>query len=77
MSQTTIPENARADENFDLPESPDIHWSASRKGRAVRAVRDRLLTFDKARWRYLPSHREFGQSQRSRPPDGGTAEIDR
>lgn len=42
-----------------LPESHDIHWSDSRKREVVNAVRDRLITFDEARWRYLLSRKEF------------------
>ena len=42
-----------------LPESHDIHWSESRKREVVKAVRDRLITFDEARWRYLLSRKEF------------------
>ncbi|WP_435417114.1 DUF1153 domain-containing protein [Parerythrobacter aurantius] len=42
-----------------LPESHDIHWSESRKREVVQAVRDKLITFDEARWRYLLSRREF------------------
>lgn len=42
-----------------LPESHDIHWSDSRKREVVKAVRDRLITFDEARWRYLLSRKEF------------------
>lgn len=42
-----------------LPESHDIHWSDSRKREVVKAVRDQLITFDEARWRYLLSRKEF------------------
>ena len=42
-----------------LPESHDIHWSEQRKAEVVRAVRDRLIDFDEARWRYLLSRKEF------------------
>lgn len=42
-----------------LPENHDIHWSQSRKADVVRAVRDKLITFDEARWRYLLSRSEF------------------
>lgn len=42
-----------------LPESHDIHWSDSRKREVVKAVRDKLITFDEARWRYLLSRKEF------------------
>ena len=42
-----------------LPETHDIHWSEQRKAEVVRAVRDRLIDFDEARWRYLLSRKEF------------------
>lgn len=42
-----------------LPESHDIHWSDSRKREVVEAVREKLITFDEARWRYLLSRKEF------------------
>lgn len=42
-----------------LPENHDIHWSQSRKEDVVRAVRDKLISFDEARWRYLLSRSEF------------------
>ncbi|MBO6944058.1 DUF1153 domain-containing protein [Altererythrobacter sp.] len=44
-----------------LPESHDVHWSQARKEEVVRAVRDKLISFDEARWRYLLSHSEFRQ----------------
>lgn len=42
-----------------LPKSHKVHWSQQRKADVVRAVRDKLITFDEARWRYLLSHSEF------------------
>jgi hypothetical protein len=42
-----------------LPKSHKVHWSDQRKAEVVRAVRDKLITFDEARWRYLLSHSEF------------------
>lgn len=42
-----------------LPENHDVHWSQARKDDVVRAVRDKLISFDEARWRYLLSRREF------------------
>ena len=42
-----------------LPQDHDIHWSQSRKEEVVRAVRDKLISFDEARWRYLLSKTEF------------------
>lgn len=47
-----------------LPESYDVHWSAGRKADVVRAVRDKLISFDEARWRYLLSRSEFKSWQR-------------
>lgn len=44
-----------------LPETHKIHWSDARKEEVVRAVRDKLISFDEARWRYLLSHGEFRQ----------------
>lgn len=44
-----------------LPKNHDIHWSEQRKAEVVHAVRDRLITFDEARWRYLLSRSEFRQ----------------
>lgn len=48
-----------------LPESHDIHWSKARKEDVVRAVRDKLISFDEARWRYLLSRSEFESWERS------------
>lgn len=55
-----------------LPKSHRVHWSDQRKAEVVRAVRDNLITFDEARWRYLLSRSEFksweekfGASERS------------
>ena len=42
-----------------LPKSHRVHWSQARKAEVVRAVRDKLITFDEARWRYLLSRSEF------------------
>ena len=47
-----------------LPQSYDIHWSPERKAEVVRAVRDKLISFDEARWRYLLSKSEFRGWQR-------------
>lgn len=47
-----------------LPESYDVHWSVGRKAEVVRAVRDKLISFDEARWRYLLSKSEFKSWQR-------------
>lgn len=44
-----------------LPKSHDINWTESRKAEVVRAVRDKLISFDEARWRYLLSRSEFRQ----------------
>ncbi len=48
-----------------LPTSHDIHWSRARKEDVVKAVRDKLISFDEARWRYLLSRREFESWERS------------
>ncbi len=48
-----------------LPVTHDIHWSTARKQDVVRAVRDKLISFDEARWRYLLSRREFETWERS------------
>ena len=48
-----------------LPESYDVHWSKTRKEEVVKAVRDKLISFDDARWRYLLSRREFESWERS------------
>ncbi|TNE34667.1 MAG: DUF1153 domain-containing protein [Alphaproteobacteria bacterium] len=47
-----------------LPESHNVHWSEARKAEVVRAVRDRLISFDEARWRYLLSRKEFESWER-------------
>ncbi len=47
-----------------LPESHNVHWSEARKADVVRAVRDRLISFDEARWRYLLSRKEFESWER-------------
>lgn len=44
-----------------LPKTHKINWTESRKEEVVRAVRDKLISFDEARWRYLLSHSEFRQ----------------
>ncbi len=42
-----------------LPKSHKVHWSEQRKADVVHAVRDRLISFDEARWRYLLSRSEY------------------
>ena len=44
-----------------LPKSHKVHWSEQRKAEVVNAVRDKVITFDEARWRYLLSRSEFRQ----------------
>ncbi len=56
-----------------LPESHDIHWSESRKREVVKAVRDKLITFDEARWRYLLSRKEFETWERKVDTAEGSA----
>ncbi len=48
-----------------LPVTHDIHWSLARKQDVVRAVRDKLISFDEARWRYLLSRHEFESWERT------------
>lgn len=56
---SSIDRQATRSERRVLPESYDVHWSTARKADVVRAVRDKLISFDEARWRYLLSHSEF------------------
>lgn len=56
-----------------LPKSHDINWTEARKAEVVRAVRDKLISFDEARWRYLLSHSEFRQWERQLGPRHGDA----
>lgn len=44
-----------------LPQTHEINWTKSRKAQVVRAVRERLISFDEACWRYLLSRAEFRQ----------------
>lgn len=55
---------ANAIKRAGLPESHNVHWSEARKADVVRAVRDRLISFDEARWRYLLSRKEFESWER-------------
>lgn len=55
---------ASAIKRAGLPESHNVHWSEARKADVVRAVRDRLISFDEARWRYLLSRKEFESWER-------------
>ena len=48
-----------------LPEDHNIHWSESRKEEVVKAVRNKLISFDEARWRYLLSRSEFESWERT------------
>lgn len=54
-----------------LPDSYDVHWSKNRKEEVVKAIRDKLITFDEARWRYLLSRREFESWEREVARDAG------
>lgn len=47
-----------------LPELHDIHWLDARKAEVVKAVRNKLISFDEARWRYLLSRNEFESWER-------------
>lgn len=60
-----------------LPESHDIHWSDSRKREVVKAVRDRLITFDEARWRYLLSRKEYETWERKVDSSAKTTAVGR
>lgn len=59
MPQARIPQNGPFDAKVELPPSYDVNWTQSRKADVVRAVRDKLISFDEARWRYLLSQGEF------------------
>ncbi|MFN2101036.1 DUF1153 domain-containing protein [Altererythrobacter sp. MF3-039] len=59
MPQARIPQNGPFDARVKLPESYDVNWTPARKAEVVKAVRDKLISFDEARWRYLLSQGEF------------------
>ena len=59
MPDARIPQNGPFDAKIELPESYDVNWTTNRKAEVVRAVRDKLISFDEARWRYLLSQGEF------------------
>lgn len=59
MVDTLTRKPGRIEDHPDLPQSHRVHWSRQRKEDVVRAVRDRLIAFDEARWKYLLSRREF------------------
>ncbi len=58
-----------------LPESHNVHWSDARKAEVVRAVRDRLISFDEARWRYLLSRKEFESWERKVAREEGPNKV--
>lgn len=64
MPETKIPRKGPFDARVKLPESYDVNWTTTRKADVVRAVRDKLITFDEARWRYLLSQGEFKSWQK-------------
>lgn len=64
LPEARIPQKGAFDARVKLPESYDVNWTASRKAEVVRAVRDKLITFDEARWRYLLSQGEFKSWQK-------------
>lgn len=72
MPDTRIPRQGPFDARVRLPESYDVNWTASRKAEVVRAVRDRLISFDEARWRYLLSQSEFKSWQKDLAKQGET-----
>lgn len=57
--EAKVPRTGAFDARVKLPPSYDINWTNARKAEVVRAVRDKLITFDEARWRYLLSQGEF------------------
>ena len=64
MPETKIARNGPFDARVRLPDSYDVNWTATRKAEVVRAVRDKLISFDEARWRYLLSQSEFKSWQK-------------
>lgn len=58
------------DARVKLPESYDVNWTSARKAEVVRAVRDKLISFDEARWRYLLSQGEFKSWQKDLAKQG-------
>ena len=64
MPETKIPKKGPFDARVKLPQSYDVNWTQSRKAEVVKAVRDKLITFDEARWRYLLSQGEFKSWQK-------------
>lgn len=72
MPETKIPQQGPFDAKVRLPESYDVNWTASRKAEVVRAVRDKLISFDEARWRYLLSQGEFKSWQNDLARQGET-----
>jgi hypothetical protein len=59
MTDTLTREPGKIADYPELPQSHRVHWSRQRKEDVVRAVRDRLIAFDEARWKYLLSRSEF------------------
>lgn len=47
-----------------LPKTHRVYWSKARKNEVVRAVRERAISFQEARERYLLSRSEFDQWER-------------
>ena len=70
MPETRIPRKGPFDARVKLPESYDVNWTPSRKAEVVRAVRDKLISFDEARWRYLLSQSEFKSWQQDLAKQG-------
>lgn len=54
-----------------LPKHHRVHWSKARKDEVVRAVRDRAISFNEARERYLLSRTEFDQWEAEYLAGGG------
>ena len=64
MPELKVPRQGPFDARIRLPENHEVNWTASRKADVVRAVRDKLISFDEARWRYLLSQGEFKSWQK-------------
>ncbi len=59
---------------YALPRNHRVHWSKARKDEVVRAVREKSMTFQEARTRYLLSRSEFEQWEADYLATSGEAE---
>ena len=64
---------ADAIKRYGLPRNHRVHWSKARKDDVVRAVRERAISFQEARNRYLLSRSEFEQWEADYVASGGDA----